>query len=104
MDIKLFLWAAVISLTACTCSPKDTPDKPEEKDDNVPVTGVAVTRANLELNVGEGFLLGARVTPKNATNPSVTWSTDNASVATVEREYGHWRNRHHCGPGHCPQR
>ena len=88
MKIKMLLWAAAISFTACTCSPKDTPDKPEEKDGTVHVTGVAVTRANLELNVGEGFLLGARVTPKNATNPTVTWSSDNVSVATVEKESG----------------
>ena len=88
MTFKHILWAAVLSFTACTCTPKETPQQPETQDETVPVTGVAVTRANLELNVGEGFLLGARVSPKNATNPRVTWSSDNTAVATVEKESG----------------
>ncbi len=86
MKIHIILWAAALVFTACT--PKIVPEKTEEKDNTVHVTGVAVTRADLELNVGEGFHLGVRVTPKNATNPRVTWSTDNASVATVEKESG----------------
>ena len=88
MKSNILLWVTALSIAACTCSPKQTTDQPEEKDGTVPVTGVAVTRANLELNVGEGFLLGARITPKDATNPSVTWSTDNPSVASVEKETG----------------
>ncbi len=86
MKSHIILWAAALVFTACT--PKIVPEKTEEKDNTVHVTGVAVTRADLELNVGEGFHLGVRVTPKNATNPRVTWSTDNASVATVEKESG----------------
>jgi alpha-L-fucosidase len=86
MKSHIILWAAALVFTACT--PKIVPEKTEEKDNTVHVTGVAVTRADLELNVGEGFHLGVRVTPKNATNPRVTWSTNNASVATVEKESG----------------
>ena len=86
MKNHIILWAAALVFIACT--PKIVPEKTEEKDNTVHVTGVAVTRADLELNVGEGFHLGVRVTPKNATNPRVTWSTDNASVATVEKESG----------------
>lgn len=86
MKSHIILWAAALIFTACT--PKIVPEKTEEKDNTVHVTGVAVTRADLELNVGEGFHLGVRVTPKNATNPRVTWSTDNASVAAVEKESG----------------
>ena len=88
MKLQMTLWAAALSLIACTCALKETPQEPETQDETVPVTGVAVTRANLELNVGDGFLLGARVTPKNATNPRVTWSSDNTAVATVEKESG----------------
>jgi hypothetical protein len=86
MKSHIILWAAALVFTACT--PKIVPEKTEEKDNTVHVTGVAVTRADLELNVGEGFHRGVRVTPKNATNPRVTWSTNNASVATVEKESG----------------
>ena len=86
MKLQMILWATALSLLAC--APKVTPQESETKDETIPVTGVAVTRANLELNVGAGFLLGARVTPKNATNPRVTWSSDNTAVATVEKESG----------------
>ena len=87
-NLRKLIGAAVIASTAFTCTPKSNPETPEEKDGTVAVTGVAVTRANLELTVGQGFRLGARVSPKNATNPRVTWSSDKESVATVGKEDG----------------
>ncbi len=74
--------------SACTCTSKDKPEPGGEADKTVHVTGVNVTRANLEMNVGDGFRLGARVTPRNATNARVSWSSDHPDVATVERESG----------------
>ena len=87
-NLRHLLATAALLATACTCTPKPAPETPEEKDNTVAVTGVAITRANLELKVGEGFHLGARVSPKNATNPRVTWSSDKESVATVGKEDG----------------
>ena len=87
-NLRQLIATAALLATACTCTPKPVPETPPEKDDTVAVTGVAITRANLELNVGEGFHLGARVTPKNATNPRVTWSSDQEAVATVGKEDG----------------
>ena len=87
-NLRQLIATAALLATACTCTPKPAPETPPEKDDTVAVTGVAITRANLELNVGEGFHLGARVTPKNATNPRVTWSSDQEDVATVGKEDG----------------
>ena len=78
----------VLCLSACTCATKQTPETPGEKDNTVPVTGVDILRADLELPTGETFRLGVRVTPSNATNARVTWSSDNASVATVGQESG----------------
>ncbi len=75
-------------MSACTCTTKNGPEPDGEKDKAVHVTGVKVTRADLELNVGGGFHLGARVTPKNATNARVSWSSDHPEVATVEKESG----------------
>ena len=80
--------AAVLLATVCACTPKLAPETPEQKETTVAVTGVNITRASLELNVGEGFRLGARVSPKNATNARVTWSSDKESVATVGKEDG----------------
>ena len=47
-----------------------------------PVTGVSVAPTSLALEVGQSSTLTATVTPANA-NPAVSWSTDNAGVATV---------------------
>ena len=49
----------------------------------VHVTGVSVDPATLTLNTGYSHTVTAAVLPNNATDPSVTWSSDNASVATV---------------------
>ena len=87
-SFKSLLATAVLVATACACAPKLTPESPGQKDDSVAVTGVSITRASLELNVGEGFHLGVRISPKNATNPRVTWSSDKESVATVGKEDG----------------
>ncbi|MCL2796587.1 MAG: Ig-like domain-containing protein [Firmicutes bacterium] len=49
----------------------------------VPVTGVALSRAALTLEVGSAVTLRATVSPTNASNKSVTWSTSNPAVASV---------------------
>ncbi len=48
------------------------------------VTSVSLDKANLELTEGETAQLTATVLPGNASNQTVTWSTSDASVATVE--------------------
>ncbi|MFJ7754504.1 Ig-like domain-containing protein [Peribacillus muralis] len=51
----------------------------------VPVTGVSVTPDTLELMVGgEDHALKETVSPFNATNKKVTWSSSDTSVATVD--------------------
>lgn len=49
----------------------------------VRVTGVSLNNNNLSLNVGNTSTLTATVTPSNATNKAVTWSTNNGAVASV---------------------
>ena len=88
INLRQLLWAAIALTTACTCTSKQTPETPGTDDKTIAVTGVAVTRESLELQVGEGFRLGARIAPRNATNPRVTWSSDNEAVATVGKEDG----------------
>ena len=48
------------------------------------VTGVSLSSDTLTLKVGESETLTPIITPENATNPNVTWSSDDESVATVE--------------------
>lgn len=49
----------------------------------VPVTGVTISDASLTLAVGGTYQLSATVTPSNASDKSVTWTSSNTSVATV---------------------
>ena len=48
------------------------------------VTGVTLDQAELALYTGGSATLTATVTPENATNKSLTWSSDKPEVATVE--------------------
>ena len=50
---------------------------------NVPVTGVSLDKTSAELGLTRTLTLTATVSPSNATDKSVTWSSSNTSVATV---------------------
>ena len=50
---------------------------------NVPVTGVSLSPTTKALKVGEKFTLAPQITPSNATNQNVTWTSSDATVATV---------------------
>ena len=48
-----------------------------------PVTGVSLNNTSLSLNVGESGQLTATVSPSNADNKNVTWTSSDTSVAYV---------------------
>ena len=50
------------------------------------VTGVTLDQSTLSLEVGGTATLTATVEPSDATDTSVTWSSDNADVATVDQK------------------
>ena len=50
----------------------------------VKVTGVKLNKSSKSLTIGDTFTLTATVKPNNATDKSVTWSSSNTSVATVD--------------------
>lgn len=47
------------------------------------VTGVSLNKESAKLQIGDGMTLKATITPENATNQNVSWSSSNTSVATV---------------------
>ena len=49
-----------------------------------PVTGVSLDKTNANLVEGESITLTATITPENATNKNVNWSSSNTAVATVQ--------------------
>ncbi len=62
--------AATLTVTAATVS----------------VTGVTLSKTSANLTVGGTVILNATITPSDATNKNVTWSSDNISVATVDAD------------------
>lgn len=55
--------------------------------DAVAVTGVSLNKTELELKLnGEAETLVAAITPSDATNTSLTWTSDNEEVATVDSQ------------------
>ncbi len=60
----------------------------EYKVETVDVSSVSIVEGDQELEEGETLQLSAVVEPKNAGNKSITWSTGDAAVATVDEETG----------------
>lgn len=54
-----------------------------ENPGTVPVTGITLDKSSASLLPGAALALTPSVTPSNATNKAVTWSSSNTSVATV---------------------
>ena len=55
---------------------------------NVPVSGVSISTSESSINVGNTLQLEATVSPSNATNQNVTWSSSNPEIATVDETTG----------------
>ncbi|MDR1200176.1 MAG: Ig-like domain-containing protein [Tannerellaceae bacterium] len=55
---------------------------------DVSVTGISLNKSELSLFVGETETLKAIVTPDNATDKTVSWASDNPTVATVNASTG----------------
>jgi len=72
--IGIIAITAVIGFSTVSCG-----------DDNAPVavTGVTLSPTTLSLKEGNSQALTAAVTPSNATNKEVTWTTSDEKIATV---------------------
>lgn len=68
-----YIIAALVALAGCTGT-----EQPKTA-----VTSVSLDRTSALMNRGETLQLNATVQPADATDKTVTWSSENASVATV---------------------
>lgn len=50
----------------------------------IPVESITLSQTSLTLGEGESFYVSAKVTPKNASDKTVTWSSSDERVATVD--------------------
>ena len=62
------------------------PEPVQEEPDGTEVTSVAISRSELSLAVGETARLSAFVYPETAELQSVTWQSEDASVASVDAD------------------
>ena len=72
--ILSFLLVLVLGLTIVGCGEKE-----------VAVTSVSVSSEKTEYVVGDSFTLTAKVSPTDATNKKVAWSSSDDSVATIDQ-------------------
>ena len=54
------------------------------KDHETDVKTITLDKTNISLVIGSTEQLTATISPSNATNKTITWSTNNSSIATVE--------------------
>lgn len=87
----LIFYLLCIAFLAVACDKKEpvTPDKPTSTVDPptpqvVKVTGVKLDKTEATLMVGETVQLSATVEPANATEKSISWKTDDSSIANVD--------------------
>ena len=52
----------------------------------IAVTDIKLNKTNIELSIGEEVCLQADVQPDNAVNKNIIWSSDDASIATVDKD------------------
>ncbi|MBO5371378.1 MAG: Ig-like domain-containing protein [Lachnospiraceae bacterium] len=80
--------SAVCTVTVKTPVPptpvEPTPVPPTPVDPKVEVESVAVDPTEVTLKVGETATATATVAPANATDKTITWSTSDANIATVD--------------------
>ena len=89
LSAAVLLGLAVLSCKPISISPVPPPrpsDKEEEEVKEIKVTGVTLDQSSAEVEVGpyaEYFYLYPEITPEDATNKNVTWTSSDTNVATV---------------------
>lgn len=58
--------------------------KPSSNIDKIPVVSVTLNKHNLILVEGQSYDLKATVSPSNATNQNIIWTSENTKIATVD--------------------
>ena len=74
--------AFITSFSACN-KPETVPSPGKQEEKPVAVSGVTLDKTEITLVIGESANLKATVSPANASNKTATWSSSDATVATV---------------------
>lgn len=84
MKKMLRIAAALAALLAMTNFIGCKNDDDDDGDETVAVTEVKITSTVKEVTAGETITLTAAVSPENATNKTVTWTSSDTAIATVK--------------------
>ena len=79
------LRSSLLNMPAFKLGSSGGDDSGDEEEDNVPVGKVTVDKTSLTLTTRFSYALTAKITPIDATDQSIVWSSDNASVVTVDQ-------------------
>lgn len=81
------LRSSLLTMPAFNLGSNPSEEQPGEGDDEliVPVSKVELSAESLELYIGDATQLTATVRPKDATDKTVVWSSDNPAVASIDQ-------------------
>ena len=86
--MKKYLSALASLVLLFACTPEENKpsgsDEPGGGSKTIHVTGISLDNPSATLKEGETIVLVATVTPDNATNKAITWSSSSDAVATVD--------------------
>lgn len=68
---------AIVALLCIACGGDDDPT-------TIPVMGIKLDKTTLSIGIGDKATVSATITPSDATNKAITWSSANQNIATVE--------------------
>ncbi|MCD8135095.1 MAG: Ig-like domain-containing protein [Parabacteroides gordonii] len=75
-----------VKVTFTKKSEPSTPTDPDPEPEVTDVTGVSLDATAKTLAVGESFALKATIKPADADNKKVSWSSSNATIASVDKD------------------
>ena len=70
--------------TTTTTNKNDKTQEPSQENQNVEVTNISLNKNSLELIIGNSDTLTATISPSNATNKNVTWSSSKPNIISVD--------------------
>ena len=83
MNCKFLLLAVILPVVVFSCSEIDSPINSGEESASIHVSAITLNPTSVTITEGETTIITATISPSNANNQKVIWSSSDASVATV---------------------
>ena len=81
---KAFLPFIIPCLSLFSCQVESNDNQPDNPDTVIHVSAVSLSQHSLTLEEGATAVLAATITPSNASDKRISWSSDNSAVAAVD--------------------